>query len=386
MSAVVLVLFALQRFHSAPVAGLAVFASSVPGLVLSPVAGALLDRHHRIRLVRLDYTLTAFTLLTVFLLDAGGHLTPALLILIIAIGSLSLPLSQSGTRSLFPLMVPSHLWDRANAVDSAGYVVASIAGPALGGVFAGGFGPRVAIVVVAVLYAGAAAGLLGMREPPSPHAAQPHLLRAAIQGVRYVLTNRSLRSIALVTTVLNFGVGVITVALPVLVISHLGGNDATVGLLWALAGVTGIAGVALAGRLDTTGREGRLMTYAVIGQAVAFLLVVLASTSGGGLGLAALGMALWGVTTGPYDVAMFSLRQRATDPAWMGRAFAVSMSMNWIGSPVASALAGPVVSPHLTATLVAATAVSLVGGVLAWWLLGRRATPHRYNDASPAAR
>ena len=386
MSAVVIVLFALERFHSAPVAGLAVFASSVPGLLLSPFAGALLDRHHRIRLVRLDYGLTAATLLTVTLLDATGRLTPALLLLILALGSLSLPLSQSGTRSLFPLMVPSHLWDRANAVDSAGYVVASIVGPALGGVLAGAISPRAAIAAVAVLYAGAVAGLLGMREPPSPRAAQPHLLRAGLQGVRYVFASHTLRSIALVTTIINLAVGVVTVALPVLVISRLGGGDTTVGLLWALAGVTGIVGVTLTGRVDTTGREGRLMTAAVLGQAVGFVLVVLATLAGGGLVLAAAGMAVFGVTTGPYDVAMFSLRQRSTDPAWMGRAFAVSMSLNWVGMPVASAIAGPAVTPHLTATLASAAVVSLVAAGLAAWLLGRGATPRRYNDRLPAAR
>ena len=40
----------------------------------------------------------------------------------------------------------------------------------------------------------------------------------------------------------------------------------------------------------------------------------------------------------PLTVAMFSLRQRATDPKWYGRAFAVSMNLNFSGFPIGSAI------------------------------------------------
>ena len=37
----------------------------------------------------------------------------------------------------------------------------------------------------------------------------------------------------------------------------------------------------------------------------------------------ALSMAAAGLINGPLDIALFTLRQRRTDPAWMGRAFTV---------------------------------------------------------------
>src|SRR6516162_6496054 len=55
MWSIALVLFVLQRFHSPSLAGLAAFLSVVPGLVISPVSGALLDRHGRLRLILLDF-------------------------------------------------------------------------------------------------------------------------------------------------------------------------------------------------------------------------------------------------------------------------------------------------------------------------------------------
>ena len=57
-----LVLFALQRYHSPSVAGVSLFLLIFPGLLLSPIAGALLDRHGRKRLMTLDFSVAAAVL------------------------------------------------------------------------------------------------------------------------------------------------------------------------------------------------------------------------------------------------------------------------------------------------------------------------------------
>ena len=62
-------------------------------------------------------------------LSLAHLLSPALLVVIATVSSLTGPFSQTGLRSLFPLMVPEPLWERVNALDSNGYLVASILGP-----------------------------------------------------------------------------------------------------------------------------------------------------------------------------------------------------------------------------------------------------------------
>src|SRR5437879_13893944 len=81
-----LVLFVLQRFHSATLAGLAAFCSWVPGLLVSPLAGALLDRHGRVRLIALDLGVAAATPGGLVVLDRLGVLTPVLLLTLVAAG------------------------------------------------------------------------------------------------------------------------------------------------------------------------------------------------------------------------------------------------------------------------------------------------------------
>jgi MFS family permease len=49
-----LVLFTLEPYQSPPPAGAVAFCSLFPGLLLSPLAGALLDGHGRTRLIVLD--------------------------------------------------------------------------------------------------------------------------------------------------------------------------------------------------------------------------------------------------------------------------------------------------------------------------------------------
>ncbi len=73
---------------------------------------------------------------------------------------------------------------------------------------------------------------------------------------------------------------------------------------------------------------------------------------------------LLGLSTGPFDIGMFTLRQRRTDPAWFGRAFAVSMSLNSAGNPIGSALAGPLIAASLNLALWAAVAATLASLVL----------------------
>ena len=129
MVSVTLVLFTLERYGSPAFAGLVTFASVFPGLVISPIAGVLLDRHGRIRLVMLDYIVALAAMIALGTLAAADALPRTLLIVIATISSLTSILSHVGLRSLFPIMVPEPLWERVNAIDSNGYVVATIVGP-----------------------------------------------------------------------------------------------------------------------------------------------------------------------------------------------------------------------------------------------------------------
>jgi len=106
MLSVVMVLFVLQRFHSPGLAGLTVLASLGPSLALSPVAGALLDRYGRVRLIMFDYLVGGGALAAIAVLSTTGRLTPGLLIVLSVFGGITGMLSAAGMRSVVPLLLP----------------------------------------------------------------------------------------------------------------------------------------------------------------------------------------------------------------------------------------------------------------------------------------
>ena len=77
----------------------------------------------------------------------------------------------------------------------------------------------------------------------------------------------------------------------------------------------------------------------------------------------AIALVVVGASNGPFDISLFTLRQRRTAPAWFGRAFAVSMSLNFAGTPIGSAFAGTLIERSIDVALWTAVAVVLVAAV-----------------------
>ena len=369
MLGVALVLFTLEQFGSPELAGLVTFASVMPGLLIGPIVGALLDRHGRARLIIVDQAVAFGSLLAIGALAIAGALTPLLLVLITALTGLTHPLSNVGLRTLFPLIVPRRLWERVNALDSNGYVVATLIGPPVAGLLVELLGGPEAMLVIASLYLIAAVVIVGVKDPPGSTSAEGRLLVNAWHGLRYTFNNRTLLGLGVAFSVLNVGGGIVSIVLPVILLSELGLGGVVVGSVWAVMGVTGGIGALAAGRLRIGGLERPILVWGMVGYAATMLLVLASPT----LAVILLAVALQGLVNGPMDVAMFTLRQRRTDPAWLGRAFAVSMSLNFLGYPVGAALGGQLVAIGTAFAIGTAVVITAVSAFLAWWLIPRDA-------------
>ena len=360
MVAIAIVLFVLARYHSPQLAGLTAFVAVLPGLVVSPIAGALLDRYGRAKLVLLDNLVAAATGLLVAALSWLHALPPWLLLVIVFVSSLTLPLGNSGARSLFPVLAPRHLWERANALDSSGHVIANLLGAPLAGVTVALAGPEWALVTTAAGYLAAAGLISRVHDPVGATSSGQSVLADALDGLRYVVRNATLRGLAITLSTFNLSWGILNIAIPVLVLSRLHEGPATVGLLWGVMGGAGLVSALMVGRIDSRGRERQLMLAAILISAGGMMALPFATS----IVIVFAAVVLLGLANGPFDIGLFTLRQRRTDPAWFGRAFAISMSVNWIGTPIGSALAGPVIAWSLDTALWAAAAVALASAVL----------------------
>jgi MFS family permease len=360
MVTVALVIFVLQRYHSPQLAGLTAFLSIFPGMVVSPLAGVLLDRHGRARLVVLDYLVAAFTVGLIAVLSARQILPSVLLLVIVGAGSLTIPLSNSGARSLFPLIAPRPMWERANALDSGGHVIAQLVGAPVAGVLVSVAGPEWALASCGIVFAAAALVMLRMPEPPMTSVTDGSILLNAWRGLQYVYRNATLRGLALTLSTFNLSWGILGIAIPVLVLGRLHSSAAAVGFLWGGMGAAGLCAALIVGRMSTRGRERQMMFGAILLSGAAIGVLPFA----GAVSVVAAALVVVGVAHAALDVALFTLRQRRTDPAWFGRAFAVSMSVNAVGIPIGSAFAGPLIGWSLSGALWVAVVTALLTSVL----------------------
>lgn len=360
MLSVGLVLFVLSRYHSPQLAGATAFFSLFPGLVVSPLAGALLDRYGRVRLVTVDYIAAAVILITLSGLSAAHALPPTVLLALCGVASLTRPLSGAGGRSIFPTLTPRDLWERANALDSTSGVVASVLGAPLAGMLIGFVGGEWELAATALVYACAAVAMVTVHDP-SPWQMGDSVLKDAWSGVVYVLRNRSLVGLALTFLPYNIGWGGILIAGPVLVLGPFHQGPAAVGYLWGAYALAAVAGGLLSGRISSSGRERQLMSVSLAAVAAFMVLFPFA----GSIIVVAAALVAIGIVEGPFNIAFVTLRQRRTDPAMFGRVFAVSMSLNMIGTPIGSALAGFVIPRSLNLELWLAAGAVFVAAAMA---------------------
>jgi MFS family permease len=358
MLTVSLVLFVLSRFHSPQLAGASAFLITFPGLLVSPIAGALLDRYGRTRLVTVDYAVAGLTLFLIAGLSAGHLLASLLLLAICGVSSLTGPLSAAGARSLFPILVPTHLWERANAFDSSSHVLASLIGAPLAGVLVGLAGGEWALAVTGTLFVFAALAMFRVRDPGSRHY-EGHVLSDAWAGLTYVLRNRTLAGIAVTLFSFSVGWGALIIAVPVLMLVRLHQGPAAVGFLWGAMGAAGIVSALITGRMRMAGRERQFMVISLLASVIGLAILPLA----GSVAVVVAAIVWVGLANGPFDIALFTLRQRRTDPSRFGRVFAVSMSLNMLGIPIGSALAGPLIGWSLNIALWAAVIATLVSAL-----------------------
>lgn len=368
MTSLVLILLALRLFHSPVLAGGVVLVQLV-AVPVGPFAGALVDRLGSSVMIAIDFLIACVVTGAIAVLYWAHLLPVGLFLLLILLGTMTWPFSGAGVKALLPQLVPAPLWDRANAVDSVTSVIAVIAGPALAGTIFGLLGPLPALLVIAALYLVSGVLVVGI---PGPARATPQpLLRQALGGVRYFFENRSLRRLALAMVPSNASMGILMVAVPVLLLHSLRAGPALVGWVFAIVGGFSLSSALVIGRLGTRGRERKLLALSMAGPVP----LIVAAAAFPSVPMTFVMAAALGSCLGPGDVALFSLRQRAVDPAWYGRAIAVSMTLNSSGGALGGGLGGVLAQASPEMAIAVAALVSVVGAGVALTIPQSRPTP-----------
>jgi MFS family permease len=244
--------------------GLVGFAGQIPALFLSPVAGALVDRLNRRRLV----LLTQMLAMGLALLLAALALTEALTVGQVVVLSL-----LSGVVDAFDIPARQFLLtemvgqgdELANAIalNSSIFNGARLVGPALAGFLLAWTNAGVCFLANGVSYGAVLAALLAMRLPANRCPPRPGPLLGGIsEGIAYAWGFGPIRAVLLLTGLVGMVSMASTTLLPVVATTLPHGGASTLGLLTAAIGAGAlVATILLAARQSVVGL-GKWVTVA----------------------------------------------------------------------------------------------------------------------------
>ena len=291
-----------------------------PALALVLVAGHVVDRYHRARILSACMAVQALVALVLLgssmQTDAAGQreLLLGLSLVLGAVRAFQMPAQQA----IVPLLVPTELLPRALAFSSAALQAAVIAGPALGG-FLYVAGAHTVYGVCAALFGLGAAFSLGIRYD---HAAPPPSKMSAetlLAGVRYVWQQKMVLG-AVSLDLFAVLLGGATALLPIYARDLLHVGPWGLGLLRAAPAVGALLMSALMTRWPVTNRPGQVLLGAVAVYGVT-MLVFGASTN---FTLSMLALGVGGAADMVSVVIRQTLVQLETPDSMRGRVSAVN--------------------------------------------------------------
>lgn len=353
-------------------------AEYVPWLVVTPVAGALVDRwNRRLVLVVADVlralALTALVMLVV--LDLAAIPMLATVACVVVVGQIfadtaaqSIVMELAGRRT--------DALHRANGqISSAGMAGKSLIGPPVGSVLFA-VAPWLPFAIDAASFAGSA-GLVSALPKDRAVKAQnhrPRLLASIGEGVAFAWRHPTLRTLCLLVAAANAANFMVMSILVLYATSGLGVSTAGYGVLLAVGAIGGIAGGFAASKVARLlGDRGAITASLAVGVVAWPALAITPSPVVAGVILAGVEFCAAVVT-----VVAVTARQQLTPPELLGRVISAFRTVGAGAAPLGALLGGLLASAgELTAPMYGASAVLSVAVALS--LLGPRygrGTPH----------
>jgi MFS family permease len=334
-------------------------AGFLPTALLVFVAGNAADRYERKRILQACQFAEALTVLLLAWGAYAGWLNVVDIFIAVLVLGTTAAFENPATAALLPLVVPQGAVQRATALSSGSAQLATITGPALGGIaYAISPGLPYAIMVAFWLIAAVCAGAVQLTQPAAPRgAATPGDLFA---GIGFIRNNPAiLGTLSLDLFAVLFG-GVVAL-LPIYARDILHTGPWGLGVLRAAPAVGALLTTAILARQPIERRVGLRMFQSVIIFSVATVLFSVSHW----MWLSLLALAVLGAADTVSVVIRFSLVQLATPDAMRGRVGAVnflfinaSNNLGQFESGVTAALLGTV--PAAVLGGVATVAVALL--------------------------
>ncbi|MEU9115944.1 MFS transporter [Streptomyces sp. NPDC048483] len=317
-------MIALQKLNASTFeVGLLTTFSTLPWLFVSLPAGVMVDRSRK-RQVMLWSDLGRFlTLCSVPVAAALGLLTLGHLYLVAFLSGTLAVFFSSAYLSFPAMLVPAEQLVDANGKVSSASATAGVLGPSLAGFLVGISGAARAVAVDGVSYLASALSLLFIRHPEPRReiqtAAQSSFFLEMLDGIRLIVSNRTMSCITFANGVGNFLLTAINSLWLVYAVRELDWTVKTVGLVMGISAVGGVVGSLLAKPLISRFGLVRVLLFGQFLVAPGQVVAGLVSKGQAGQILVTMGFTLTLASAILYDIAQRTYRIASCAPDMLGR-------------------------------------------------------------------
>lgn len=338
-----LTIWAYEETGQATTLALIAFFFGLPVVVLSPVAGAIVDRSNRRLMMMVSDLAAGLTTIVQLVLFATGNLEIWHLYLTALVAGTFQTFQWPAFSAAITMMLPKDQYGRANGMLELANSASGIFAPLLAGALLAFIGLTGLFAIDILTFAFAIAALLFV-QIPQPERSEAgrvgagNLWTESGYGFRYIFRRPSLLGLQLVFTVGNFFSTLGFVLLPALILARTGNSELALGSVQSAGAVGGVVGGLVMSAWGGLGRK----IHGVLGG---WILTSLFGEMLMGLGQT---LPIWLVASFCYaffapviNASNQAIWQAKVEPDVQGRVFSVRRLIAWLVIPLATLLAGP---------------------------------------------
>ncbi|MBN1297206.1 MFS transporter [bacterium] len=342
------------------------FANGVPSWIFMLYGGVISDRMPRRTLLMATQAYMMTLAIITATLTLTGVIQPWHVIVMAFLLGIGHAFDAPARHAFVYELVPREHLANAIAMNSTLFNMATMLGPALGGVLYTIIGPGGCFALNAISYLAVMIALKKMTLPVvKPPARTVSAMKAIGEGLRYIRSEPVILSLIGITWIVSFFCMSYLTLIPAWAVNVIGGNAETNGWLQSARGAGALLGALIIASLNPTASRGICISGALI--AVPCLLILFASTGWLPLALITLlGTGLGIITI--FNLVNASIQDRVDD-AFRGRVMSV-YSLVFFGSlPIGALLTGAVAEwAGEPIAIMSNAAVALIFGLVLWFM------------------
>jgi len=301
----------------------------LPSLMFGLMAGVVVDRVRRRRLLIATDIASCALLLAISVLGILGWLSPLLVAVLVFLLGTAAVLQGGAHQSFTADLLPPSLLRAGTVALTQTYTAAQTLGPLFAGLLAGLVGAPATMLINAATYAASAILLSGVPDTQHVAAREKRSIAADLrEGIAWVYRHQFLAPYALSLHVW-FIANAIAGTVYIFHATKLGLDGGAVGLTLGAAGLAGVAGAALAQRAARWLGTGRAILGCDFVTGSAWLLAALAPAGSVTLYALMAAQVVYGVGLGLRGPLEMSWRNAVTPSALRGRMNTTIRSINW---------------------------------------------------------